>query len=261
MNLLRRLFGAVQTEATPDTTPPTAEELGYDKFLLVCDAYGREAPLSRSARDSEEVLACGLAAESVLRLVRSTQLLRLAASQGTASEKLPGEHGLQLTAFKISTDRFGILALDLGATPEETQRFTVDREVSRMQSSLLHDIRTPLAGAMLMLEKLQRTSDGSSKDVAAVFDSLQAMSRVLASIRSQQQSRMHSEEITSFSDMCDGLLELYGPAAEAHGIELEVGEIPTSETEDAIDLSQLERLISRGIDNALVHSECSRIRA
>jgi signal transduction histidine kinase len=196
----------------------------------------------------------GLAFTSLMarRIVEPVKQLDLAASE-------VARHNYGYRVPVGSTDELGRLARtfnemcdSISSAREELIRQERLATIARLSSSIVHDLRNPLAaiyGGAEMLIDSNLTPEQSKRLSASIYKASQRIQELLQDLVNVSRGKGESTEICRLSEVVKSAHEAIGNVADSHGVALSIA-IP-DEIELPLERTRMERVFVNLINNAL----------
>lgn len=186
------------------------------------------------------------------RLLRPVEVLDHAASQiakGNYNVSVPME----------SKDEFGRLAetfngmcASIRSGREELIRQERLSTIGRLSTSIVHDLRNPLAaiyGGAEMLMDSDLTRDQERRLASNIYRSSRQIQNLLQELGDVSQGRSHAREVCRLREVVSAAAESLAPAAESNHVEIHL-DVP-GDVEIPLDRSPMERVFQNLIGNAI----------
>lgn len=196
----------------------------------------------------------GLAFTSLMarRIVEPVKQLDRAASE-------VARHNYDYRLPEGSTDELGRLARtfnemcdSIRSAREELIRQERIATIARLSSSIVHDLRNPLAaiyGGAEMLMESNLTADQSKRLTASIYKASQRIQELLQDLVNVSRGKGERPEVCQLSEVIGSAGETVGNVADSHGVNLSLA-VPDN-IELPLERTRMERVFINMINNAL----------
>jgi signal transduction histidine kinase len=265
----RRLAGnlpfrppGLRTANHPIELPPTAEFPAYSRLISRTLPSGEQLVVGRDInqlREMRAIIASALVWSGATTIVivlglavllSAGPLRRIHALRG-ATEDIAAGDLKQRMPVSGHRDELDMVATTVNAMMDEIERLLL--EVRGVTQTIAHDLRTPLTRVRAQLHRLQQSAEPDSDQLNRVVDEVDVvLERFRALLRiSELESRERHAAFapTDLAQLCEQVVELYRPLAEAGGVRL----TNARKTEAVVeaDPKLLFEAVSNLVDNAI----------
>ena len=190
-----------------------------------------------------------LMARRILEPVRTLDLAAAEIGRGNYDFRVPEESADELGRLAKT---FNAMCASIRSARDELIRQERIATIGRMSTSLVHDLRNPLAaiygGAEMLVD--DELSPGQVKRLAAnIYRSSRRIQELLQDLVEVAKGRASKTELCRLRDVVAAACDAYAPVAEAQSVAVEI-DIPDS-IEIPLDRSRIERVFVNMINNSL----------
>jgi signal transduction histidine kinase len=194
----------------------------------------------------------GLTYVLVRRLLKPVADLDSAAAeiaQGNYAARVPVRGGGEIGRL---AETFNSMAESLGKARDELIRQERIATIGRLSTSIIHDLRNPLAsiyGGAEMLVDGKLSEPQIQRLAGNIYNASRQVQNLLQELADVTQGRGHSRELCRLREVVQAACEPLAASAEAHGVKVTIDIHP--EVELPLDRSPMERVFQNLVANAI----------